>query len=373
MALTRRLDIQGLRAFAVLAVIGFHARLPIPGGFVGVDVFFVISGFVITAMLMGQRADIGRLPLAAFYWKRFKRLTPALSLMLAVCLLAAIPLLSPWGQQQAAADTAIAAVLIFANLQIARTTGDYFGASAEQNLFLNTWSLSVEEQFYLIFPVVLIIVFALAGRSRGGRHVAIVTLAVMALGSFALAVLGASGYSLDRFFWLLGFFSPLTRVWEFAVGAILALLADRLKPNRPWVGSAVGVLGALMLMASLWVISDETPFPGIWTLLPVVGTLCVIAAGSLTPTNPTARLLSIKPATVVGDYSYSLYLWHWPAVVLATIVWGPSLLVGVLAVWASAIPAVMSYRLVENPIRGLYVASSFRRMGYPYKYGELQA
>lgn len=161
-ASSRRPDIQGLRAVAVLMVVAFHAGLPVPGGFVGVDVFFVISGFVITAMLHREWHQTGRIRFGRFYLRRFKRLTPALALVVAVTMVISIVVLSPFGPQQTAAKTAFGAMLLAANFVIARTTGGYFDAPAEANPLLNTWSLPVEEQFYLVFPALIAFGWVLA-------------------------------------------------------------------------------------------------------------------------------------------------------------------------------------------------------------------
>ena len=151
----RRPDIQGLRAIAVVMVVAFHAGLPVPGGFVGVDVFFVISGFVITTMLQREWVSSGRIRFRQFYLKRFKRLTPALALLVSITLIASAVVLSPLGPQEIAAKTGIGAMLLSANFVIARSTGGYFDPAAATNPLLNTWSLSVEEQFYLVFPAVI--------------------------------------------------------------------------------------------------------------------------------------------------------------------------------------------------------------------------
>jgi len=149
--------VQGLRAVAVLAVVLFHASDVLPGGFVGVDIFFVISGFVIALSLLGEYRRIGRIRLAKFYVRRFKRLVPALALVVAFTLIASAFVLSPLGPQQTAIFTGVAAVFSVANISIALTTGDYFDAPAELNPLLHTWSLSVEEQFYLVFPIALVV------------------------------------------------------------------------------------------------------------------------------------------------------------------------------------------------------------------------
>ena len=345
----RRLDIQGLRAVAVLMVVAFHAGLPTPGGFVGVDVFFVISGFVITSMLMRELAAEGHIRLGRFYVRRFKRLTPALALMLSVTMLIGFFVLSPLGTQQDASRTAIGAMLLAANLVIAKITGDYFQLEAGSNALLNTWSLSVEEQFYLIFPTLLFLAWLVARRTAN-RAVPIVLVALVGLASFGLMMLGASGYVPPREGWLLGFYSPVTRVWEFAVGALLALAGERaVISSRPLAG-VLGGLGGLMLAASLFVITGATTFPGTATLLPAIGTLLLMLAGTQRD-GMTHRLLALPSMVKVGDWSYSIYLWHWPLIVFATLLWPHSPWAAPVAAVVSFGPAAASYRWVETPLR----------------------
>lgn len=342
----RRLDIQGLRALAVLMVMAFHARLPVPGGFVGVDVFFVISGYVITAMLVRELARNGRVDFRRFYLRRFKRLTPALALMLCVTMILAALLLSPLGTQQDAARTAIGAMLLGANYVIAKLSGDYFGLDAHSNALLNTWSLSVEEQFYLAFPLLLAIAWRL-GRRWQRPWVVKAIVATVGVGSLALALGGSYGMTLPAEQWLIQFYSPLTRAWEFAAGSLLALLPNPWRSRR--VSTALGVAGVLGLAASLVVINEYTPFPGPATLLPVVATMLLLLAGS--GPGPTTRMLSSTPMARVGDWSYSLYLWHWPFIVIATSAWPGPAWVAPAAALASALPAIASYRWVEQPLR----------------------
>lgn len=349
----RRLDIQGLRAVAVLMVVAFHAGLPMPGGFAGVDVFFVISGFVITAMLMREWYSTGRIRLGRFYVRRFKRLTPALALTVGVVMVASFLLLSPFGSQQTAAKTAIGAMLLAANVVIARTTGDYFDAPAESNPLLNMWSLSVEEQFYLVFPAVLLIGLLLGRRTRRPELAPIVVVGLAGVISLALALAGSIGITIPLIpESLVGFYGPATRAWEFAVGALLALGGAKLAiPSR--FALPVTVTGAAMLAASLWLITGATPFPGVWTLLPVVGTLLLIAAGS--SDTPVTRALASEQVVAIGDRSYSIYLWHWPFIVFAHLLWPGSSLALLAAAALSFIPAYASYRWVEQPIRALPV------------------
>lgn len=351
----RRPDIQGLRAIAVILVVAFHAGLPVPGGFIGVDVFFVISGFVITGMLHREWTATGRLRFDQFYLRRFKRLTPALALMVAVTMLLSVFLLSPFGAQQTAAETGIGAMLLVANFVIARTTGGYFDASAESNPLLNTWSLSVEEQFYLVFPALIVLGWYLAGRRSLMRLSPYAIVGGIAIVSFALAVIGSLGLTFRGSGIILGFYSPFARAWEFAVGALLALVLTRHAPQSPRLMALSGLLGALLLAAGLWAITDSTPFPGPWTLLPVTATLLLLLAGT-EPSTPTARLLSTRPAVKVGDWSYAIYLWHWPTIVLALAIWPGNDAVVLAAAGISIVPAILSYRWVEQPIR----AMSFR-------------
>lgn len=344
----RRPDIQGLRAVAVTVVVAFHAGLPLPGGFVGVDVFFVISGFVITAMLSREWESTGTVRLGAFYLRRFKRLTPALALMVAVTLLLSVLLLSPFGQQQVAAQTAVGAMALCANWVIASVTGGYFAPEAEANPLLHTWSLSVEEQFYLVFPLLLLVGWRLGPRLRMPR---MLTLAVVGgLGLASLALIRGVALGIPASSWVLGFYSPFNRAWEFAAGALLALVAHRMPSSRP-LGTVLGAGGLAAVAASLFVITEDTPFPGKMTLLPVLGATLVIAGGLAHPNNPVSRMLSLAPMVRIGDWSYSWYLWHWPLIVIVGTVlplasWVP-LVVGAL----SLLPAVASYRWVEEPFR----------------------
>lgn len=344
----RRLDIQGLRAVAVLVVVAFHAGFPVPGGFVGVDVFFVISGFVITLMLGREWATTGSIGFGRFYLRRFKRLTPALALMITVVLLVSVLLVSPLDPQQTTAKTAVGAMLIIANVVIARTTGGYFDASAEGNPFLNTWTLSVEEQFYLVFPLILFIGWRLA-RSKRFKVAPIVLVGAAAVVSFLLALAGQAGLTFPGSGLLLGFYSPVVRAWEFAVGALLALAVARIAISSR-VALAAGGVGAALLAASLWVISGTTPFPSAWTLLPVAGALLLILAGT-NQDNPVTRFLATRPMVKIGDWSYSVYLWHWPLIVLATTIWADNVTATILAALISFAPAIASYVWVEQPFR----------------------
>jgi peptidoglycan/LPS O-acetylase OafA/YrhL len=335
----------------VLVVVAFHAGLPVPGGFVGVDIFFVVSGFVITAMLEREWRQAGRIRFGNFYLRRFKRLTPALALMVAVTAVLSVLFVSPLGPQQAAGQTAIGAMMLVANIVIATSTGGYFDSKAETNPLLHTWSLSVEEQFYLIFPALILFGWSLA-RKRSCALIPFLSVAGVAALSFALAVAGSSGLSVPGLSRILGFYSPLTRAWEFAAGALLALVLSRWSPASENTFRLLGVTGLGVVVASVLVITEKSPFPGAWTLLPVTGTLLLILAGT-SATGPTFRMLASRPMVRIGDWSYSIYLWHWPFIAFAGLLWGRSAAVLLGAAATSFIPAVMSYRWVEQPIRSL--------------------
>ncbi|MDO8307529.1 MAG: acyltransferase family protein [Actinomycetota bacterium] len=354
----RRRDIQGLRAVAVLLVVLFHAGLPLPGGFIGVDVFFVISGFVITAMLMRQWASTGRISFGQFYLRRFLRLTPALALTVAVVALASILLQSPFGPQQTTARTGIGAMLLAANGVIAHASGDYFAIAATTNPLLHTWSLSVEEQFYLAFPALLFVGWLLARRTGRGLLPPVLIVSAIAAGSFAASIAYSytelSGQVVDFFggSQTFAFYSPVTRAWEFAAGALLALSLARIGPLTRAASALLGLAGAGVLVASALLITEALPFPGVVALAPVTGTVLLILAGTHHTTGVNAAL-SVRPMVGLGDLSYSWYLWHWPVIVFAALLFPNSPTALIAAAAGSFAPAVASYLLLEQPMRRL--------------------
>jgi peptidoglycan/LPS O-acetylase OafA/YrhL len=316
-ASTRRADIQGLRALAVILVVSFHAGLPLPGGFVGVDVFFVISGFVITAMLMREWSKSNSISFKNFYLRRFQRLTPALIVMILVVLAVSAIFQSPFGFQQMTVVTAAGAVLLVANFAIGVTTGGYFGNDAESNPLLNTWSLSVEEQFYIVFPTLLLVGWLIARRHPRFRIAPVALICALGVASLFIAIFGSQLTSAGILPEILtGFYSPLPRAWEFAVGAALAFVAARSAEINRRVAIVAASLGLLLIAISVWTISPATAFPGPMTIVPVAGTALIIWAGCRSD-NPVSEFLGARPFVSLGDISYSLYLWHWPLIVFA--------------------------------------------------------
>lgn len=350
-----RTDIQGLRAVAVIFVVAYHAGLPLPGGFTGVDMFFVISGFVITVVLLRELTATGGVRLSQFYARRFKRLIPALALVIVTTVLLSILLLSPLGPQEATAKTGLGAIFLMANVVIARTTGDYFDATPESNALLHTWSLSVEEQFYLVFPVLLLLCFRLL---RDHRWI-VSLIGVATLGSGLLALADSRG-RLPAWFpeTLAGFYGPATRAWEFGVGALLAVVTVSMRSDRQrWVigHRMLALLGVALIAASGALISSELAFPSEWTVLPVAGTALLIAYGR--SVGPLDRVLSSRSMVWIGDRSYSIYLWHWPFVVFAAASMPGSRSALAVAAILSIAPAVASFRWVEEPLRRAPVPS----------------
>ncbi len=363
-----RADVQGLRALAVLLVIAYHAELPVPAGFAGVDIFFVISGFVITSLILRQ-IDARQFSFVRFYARRVKRLLPALLLMLVTVLVLSFLLESPLGPQQTTAKTGIGAILLVANMVILRTTGDYFDAAASTNPLLHVWSLSVEEQFYLGFPVLVFVACMI--RRRACANLRASAIIVAALTGVSLVLSLACTYA-DGLLPVVGdpaalaFYSAPTRAWEFGAGALVAFWTHGRAstfgggdghPGNKWAttGAIVAFASILLVVVTNFLVNDATPWPGVLALLAVVSTAGLIVAGSLGP-NPVSRLLSSRPASWVGDLSYSLYLWHWPVIMFTSLLW-PGNTAKLVAASASIVPAWLSYRYVETPLRAAHTRS----------------
>lgn len=296
-----RLDVQGLRAIAVAAVLLAHGGIPgASGGFAGVDVFFVISGFLITGQLLRERERSGRIRFAAFFARRARRLLPAAFVVLAATALAAIAFLAPLRGREVLGD-AIAAALYVPNIRFAIAQTDYL-AGTDPSPFQHFWSLGVEEQFYLAWPLLIAVVFALGAR----RRTLALVIAVVAVGSFlsCLALGGGSGA------W--AFFSPHARAWELAVGALVAIGAGALSLTPRPVGAAVAWAGLAAMVLSIVCFDAGTAWPGWPTLVPVLGTAAVLAMGEAAGGAGPIAALRWRPLGATGRLSYALYLVHWP-------------------------------------------------------------
>ena len=361
---TFRPDLQGLRAIAVSLVVLSHAGVSwLPGGFIGVDVFFVLSGYLITGLLIREFERTGRIDLLGFYARRLKRLLPALALMVAVTIGLAGWLLAPFEARAQLASAPYAATWT-SNLYFTFTTFDYFDELASRDLFLHTWSLGVEEQFYLVWPL-LLLALLLAGPAR--RQVRSYRARVTVLGMVTLASLAFSLFLSSRSpTW--AFYLMPSRIWQFSLGAIVyvALAPDSRALRLPgrelrllsW-SSHVAFYGGLLLVlgSALW-LHPDLGYPGPWAVFPSVGAALVIAAGqNVTMQQP--GLLTHKSMVWLGDRSYSLYLWHWPLLMLGYsfgVQGRPVPIVGLIL--CALLAAMISYKFVELPFwKGRYSVS----------------
>ena len=326
---TFRADIEGLRGVAVLLVMLAHASIPgFSGGFIGVDIFFVISGYLITGLLVEERDRAGRVDFRRFYARRIKRLAGALLAMVALVSVACI-LLLPDAMQAGQATAAFWAVLWSSNLHFAFLGVDYFDASSKANAFLHTWSLGVEEQFYLVWP--LLILWACKGGHRW-RVTLVAGVTILSLaGCWWLAWQRA-----DQAYYLMP-----TRLWQLSVGALVWFMPVRMPWLRP--------VGILVIVLSVGAISDAVSYPWPWALLPALGAAAMVSAG---PGGVAERFLSGTALRWLGRISYSLYLWHWPILVLGLFLVpdaGIATRIGMLGLammagWASE-------RWIERPLR----------------------
>ncbi|WP_062467521.1 acyltransferase family protein [Demequina maris] len=339
-----RADIQALRALAVMAVVVFHfwpARLA--GGYVGVDVFFVISGFLITSHLVSSVARDGRVRLLHFWSRRVRRLLPAALLVVAASSVAAVVWVPRTFWQQYAVE-GIASATYWENWRLAFEAVDYLGSENAPTAFQHYWSLSVEEQFYLVWPVLLVLGLAVARRlGVATARVFAWILAGVALVSFGVSVTLVHGGDPA------GYFVTQSRAWEFAVGGLVALLPLSRSTDGRW-RTPLAVVGWLALGATVVLYTASTPFPGAPALVPVLATGAIILARD---TSALDRVLSWRPVQALGDNSYSIYLWHWPVVVIAPFALGyePRWPLKVALLGAVVLAAVATKRYVEDPIR----------------------
>ena len=340
-----RPDVEGLRAVAVVAVLLYHAGVPFAGGgYVGVDVFFVISGFLITGLLVRELEKTGTVSLARFYSRRAKRLLPLTVVVLAVVVVMSWLLFDPVRMEEFSFGV-VAAGLYFMNWLLAARAADYFAAGLEASPVQHFWTLAVEEQFYLVWPVLILTAAWWSRRSGLGLR------PVLAV-AFAAVVVSSLAYSVYSTHVQAGaaYFSTLTRGWELALGGLLALVpASRFGQLPRMAAGVVAAAGLAAIAFSTLRFDDDTLFPGYAALVPTLGTAAIIAAGFGSAALPS-RLLALGPVRHVGRISYSWYLWHWPPLVFAAAIWGRlSPLEGVAVLAASYAPAVLTNRFVEKP------------------------
>lgn len=330
-----RRDIDGLRALAILPVLLFHAHVPgFSGGYVGVDIFFVISGFLITGII-AREVDAGRFSIVGFYERRFRRIMPALSVMILVVLGLSAWLYLP-GDLEGVPKSALAATLFASNLWFFTDTG-YFAGGADVKPLLHTWSLAVEEQFYIGFPILLLLVTRFAPKWR--------TAIIWAIAGASLALCIAMRRDATGF----AFYLLPTRGWELLAGGLLAL-GEIAPVRRKLLREGIACAGLAAILYAVTCFDKDTLFPGSAALLPVLGAAALIHTA---PETRVGRLLGEAPLVGIGLISYSLYLWHWPFIVLAEYATdlplrGPLQL---LVLVGSSVAAWLSWRFVERPFR----------------------
>jgi peptidoglycan/LPS O-acetylase OafA/YrhL len=341
-----RPDVEGLRAIAILLVVLFHANVPrVTGGFVGVDVFFVISGFVITGVLLRENAASGRTRIGAFYGRRSRRILPVATIVIVLTVLASYRWLG-FLTGDDTATVARTASLFYANFHFISSGTDYLSSQAPPSALQNFWSLSVEEQFYLVYPALFIIAATLPLKvSVRARLTVLLTLAIA--GSFVWSLNQTAN---DH---VAAFFSPFTRAWELALGALVAVSSLWLARIPRTTGAVLSWIGLAGILLAAFLYTSSTSYPGWAASLPVLATALVIAAGCSNPRVGSESLLKFSPFQWLGRLSYSLYLWHWPILILVAQHVGRSLSVqdNLLLVMMALGLSVVSYYLIENPIR----------------------
>lgn len=351
-----RPDIDGLRAIAVLSVLIYHAGISLPGGFVGVDIFFVISGYLITALLSKELEASGKISLLDFWERRARRIIPALAALVLTVLIAGFFLLLP-EELEALGRSAMAQAFFVANIFFWRASG-YFEGPADQMPLLHTWSLAVEEQFYLFFPAILVLLFKIHLFRK--RHFLLLILSTAFLASLILSEIAL------RYFVSASFYLLPTRAWELLAGSLLALAPPHWKPPNRAVRELASISGLFLIMGSLCLLSKASAFPGFAAVPSCLGAALIIWAGhgysSPITSHPSilSRLLGSAPLVFIGQISYSLYLWHWPPVAFTHYwlmkpipLWG-----GLLIVAGSFALAFLSWRFVETPFRKRQFCSS---------------
>jgi len=364
-------EIQGLRALAVLLVVAYHFWPDsLTGGYIGVDVFFVISGYLITAHLFKEANKTGRIQLGRFWARRIRRLLPLSLLVLGITAVAAVMIL-PSTEWQNTRRQIMASALYVQNWILAEDAVDYSKADERATAVQHFWSLSVEEQFYVLWPVLLALVLAsvaLARRRRSRDGDAQPRYQVRTLFLWVIGILGAASLAFSVYYTAdssaQAYFITPTRIWEFALGAVLALVLGASQFTGKW-GNLLGWSGFGLILGSAYFYDSLTPFPGWAALVPTVGATLLMACGGKNRGSGIHWWLSLRPATAIGDWSYAIYLWHWPVVIFSPYIseeareW----YVKVLLILGVVLLSAFTTRFFETPIRrAKFLQPSWRTM-----------
>jgi peptidoglycan/LPS O-acetylase OafA/YrhL len=346
-----RPDVEGLRAVAVILVVLYHANVPfITGGYVGVDVFFVISGFVITGLLLRDLHGTGHISIINFYARRLRRILPAATLVILITVFASYVLLGyVYGNN--VADDGRWAALFLSNFHFEAVGSNYLTAFRPPSPLQNYWSLSVEEQFYVVYPTIFLLVASQKGRFSVQVKMP-VALGAVIIASYWLSVVQTASHPNAAYY------SPFTRAWELALGALVAVGTPWLKQIPIRSASFISWSGLVAIVFAAFAFTAETSYPGSLVAVPVVGAGLVIAGGVAVPRSGAESLLGLRPFRWLGQRSYSLYLWHWPILIIAARYAGKSSLSykeNLILVGAAVLISIPSYTVVENPIRRLHI------------------
>lgn len=342
----RRTDIEGLRAIAVLAVLLFHAGVPgLDGGYIGVDVFFVVSGFLITSLLVSEKEHEGSISLGAFYARRIRRLLPVSSFVAVTTLVASYLWLEPLRMKTLVSDV-FAVATFSSNFVFAHRGADYLQSTLPPSPLQHYWSLAVEEQFYIVWPALIALVCFRVSSSAGLRLRVGITAAIISVASF-IACMALMNTSQP---W--AFFSPHTRAFELSIGALVAVLPMATYRGARHVATSLAWVGIVGIIACVVLFNESTQFPGPWALLPVIATAAVVRGGNASTWAPQA-VFAFFPFQWMGSRSYSAYLWHWPILIVAAPALDRDLSVGdgLVCTAIALVLSELSYRIIENPIR----------------------
>ncbi|PCJ40687.1 MAG: acyltransferase [SAR86 cluster bacterium] len=358
-----RPDIQGLRALAILLVVFSHASIPgFLGGFIGVDIFFVLSGYLITGLLIKEVQTSNKINFLQFYSRRFKRLLPALITVVIATLLLAYFILAPF-EQLNQAKAAYSVPLWLSNFYFSFADFNYFAPEADNSLFLHTWSLAVEEQFYLVWPLLLfLLLFKTHGDTKPkhaqySTHNLRIGLICIFLFSFILGIYWSYAAPTLAFYLMPG------RGWQFALGGIIFLLIHTKtscfhNKNYDQIFKLAGPLGLACILLALLYLDEKVVYPGFHALLPSLGTGLILLAGASNASQIITRTLSRKWMQKIGDLSYSWYLWHWPILVLGGVIFpSPAMGLNLSLIIISLLLAQITYTLIESPLRHLRLFS----------------
>ena len=341
-----RMDIQGLRGLAILLVIALHAGFaPLPGGYVGVEVFFVISGYVVTASMLRKDTKALKFNLRNFYVKRVLRILPSSTAVIIATVFAAVLFLGPAFNSDLFTDAKWAAFFA-TNFRLIDTGANYFIAGLDKSLLTHYWYLAIENQVYLVYPLMVFVIWRLTP-ARASRPV----LASLLLVSLALSGFWSITMTLSDS--VTAYYSPLTRIWELALGGLVALVPLRMNHARTWLRNVTAVLGLATISAVAVLFDAGTAYPGYLAALPAFATAAIIWAGTAEKISGPNLWLGFRPLAYLGEISYSLYLWHFGWLYLPTLMPDPPTGWWVLPLqFAGAFgSAILSHHFLENPIR----------------------